>query len=63
MVVAEIKVLDNSPLLASGVTLLDGEGNPMETKDQIYLCRCGLSANKPYCNGAHKGKFESQVRA
>jgi CDGSH-type Zn-finger protein len=61
--VAEIKVLDNGPLLASGVTLMDGEGKPMETKDQIYLCRCGLSANKPYCNGAHKGKFESQVRA
>ena len=60
---SEIKVLDNGPLLASGVTLLDGEGKPMETKEQIYLCRCGLSANKPFCNGAHKGKFESQVRA
>jgi CDGSH-type Zn-finger protein len=63
MVVAEIKILDNGPLLVSGVTLLDGEGKPMETKEQIHLCRCGLSSNKPYCNGAHKGKFESQVRA
>jgi CDGSH-type Zn-finger protein len=60
---AEIKALDDGPLLASGVTLLDGEGKPMETKDQIYLCRCGLSANKPFCNGAHKGKFDSDIRA
>ncbi|TVY10497.1 CDGSH iron-sulfur domain-containing protein [Paenibacillus cremeus] len=60
---ADIKVLDDGPLLVNGVTLLDGEGNAVETKEQYYLCRCGLSANKPYCNGAHKGKFESKVRA
>lgn len=61
---AEIKVLDNGPLLVTEVeTLLDGEGNPMESKKQMHLCRCGLSDNKPFCNGAHKGKFESTVRA
>lgn len=60
---AEIKVLDNGPLVVTGVTLVDGEGNVMETKDQVYLCRCGLSGNKPYCNGSHKGKFESVIRA
>jgi CDGSH-type Zn-finger protein len=60
---AEIKILDDGPLVASGITLIDGEGKPMEIKDQVYLCRCGLSANKPFCNGAHKGKIESKVRA
>lgn len=60
---AELKILDNGPLVVSGVTLVDGDGNTMETKDQVYLCRCGLSNNKPYCTGAHKGKFESEVRA
>lgn len=61
---SDIKVLDNGPLLVTGeFTLLDGEGNPMETKTQVHLCRCGLSSNKPYCNGAHKGQFESVVRA
>ncbi|WP_376768239.1 CDGSH iron-sulfur domain-containing protein [Paenibacillus alginolyticus] len=59
---SEIKILDDGPLVASGVTLIDGEGNQMVTKDQVYLCRCGLSANKPFCNGAHKGKLESKVR-
>ncbi|MGC5324714.1 CDGSH iron-sulfur domain-containing protein [Brevibacillus sp. SYSU BS000544] len=60
---AEVKVLDNGPLLVTGVTLLDGEGKPLDSKEQIYLCRCGLSSNKPFCNGAHKGKFESTVRS
>lgn len=60
---AQIKVIDDGPLAVSGVTLMDGEGKTMETKDQIYLCRCGLSKNKPFCDGSHKDKFESKVRA
>ncbi|MDP4107712.1 MAG: CDGSH iron-sulfur domain-containing protein [Bacillota bacterium] len=59
---ADVKILDNGPLIATGITLLDCEGNKIETKEQTYLCRCGLSSNKPFCNGAHKGKFESVVR-
>jgi CDGSH-type Zn-finger protein len=34
----------------------------METKPAFSLCRCGLSNNKPFCDGSHKGKFDSQVR-
>jgi CDGSH-type Zn-finger protein len=60
---AEIKFLDNGPIVASGATLLDGEGNQMESKSEVYLCRCGLSNNKPYCDGSHKDKFESTIRA
>jgi CDGSH-type Zn-finger protein len=60
---AEIKILDNGPLLAAGVTVVDGEGNKLETKEQVYLCRCGRSGNKPFCDGSHKNNFESVVRA
>lgn len=60
---AEIKFLDNGPIVASGATLVDGEGNQMESKSEVYLCRCGLSNNKPYCDGSHKDKFESTIRA
>jgi CDGSH-type Zn-finger protein len=59
-----IKIMDNGPLFVSGdVEIVDGEGNKMETKDQFALCRCGLSNNKPFCDGSHQGKFESNVRA
>jgi CDGSH-type Zn-finger protein len=60
----KIKANDNGPLLVNGeIELVDGEGKQLTTKEATYLCRCGLSSNKPFCNGAHKGKFESVVRA
>jgi uncharacterized Fe-S cluster protein YjdI len=50
----EINVLQNGPLILSGkcsVTLPDGS---KEDRDgTTALCRCGASANKPYCDGAH----------
>ncbi len=27
---------------------------PEDVKETIYLCACGLSQNKPYCDGSHK---------
>ena len=62
-----IRVRDNGPLLVEGpVTLVDAEGRPITIpagKPAIALCRCGQSQNKPFCDGAHKGVFESCVRA
>lgn len=50
-----IKVNDNGPLLVKGdVELVDKEGNVFETKKAFSLCRCGLSQNKPFCDGTHK---------
>jgi len=60
---AEIKVIDNGPLAATGVTVLDGEGKQMEAGETVYLCRCGLSEKKPFCDGSHTDKFQSTVRA
>ena len=62
-----VRVRDNGALLVEGpITLVDAEGNAFtipEGKPAIALCRCGLSERKPYCDGAHKGKFDSCVRA
>lgn len=59
----KIQVLDDGPLAVKGETeLLDGDGKTMKVESELYLCRCGLSKNKPYCDGAHQGKFESKVR-
>lgn len=63
-----IRIRDNGPLLVEGsFTLLDGEGNPLPldpSKPAFALCRCGASANKPFCDGAHKGcDFQAETRA
>jgi CDGSH-type Zn-finger protein len=63
-----IRLRDNGPLVIQGpVRIVDAEGReftlPTE-KPQIALCRCGQSANKPFCDGAHKQcGFLAQDRA
>lgn len=60
----QIKVMDNGPLRVTGdVEVIDAEGNVFETKQAFSLCRCGHSAKMPFCDAAHKGKFDSCVRA
>lgn len=60
----QIKITDNGPLVVSGdIRLVDSDGNQSNKKGKIYLCRCGLSSNKPFCDGSHKkGGFESSPR-
>jgi CDGSH-type Zn-finger protein len=62
-----ITVRDNGNLRVEGpLTLLDGEGNPFELEAgrSVFLCRCGGSATKPFCDGSHRSNgFTSAVRA
>lgn len=44
----------NGPLLVYGnITLKDKEGNETSRSKVTAFCRCGASANKPFCDGAH----------
>jgi CDGSH-type Zn-finger protein len=65
--VVEIKVRDRGPYKVTGpVRLVDAEGNAWVLADDapIALCRCGLSASKPFCDRAHRaGGFDSCERA
>ena len=45
----------DGPYIAKNVeTLLGEDGSPLETKEAMPLCRCGLSSNKPFCDGSHR---------
>jgi CDGSH-type Zn-finger protein len=45
--------------------IVDAQGNVygLEGRTALGLCRCGLSANKPFCDGAHRNKFEHEAAA
>lgn len=63
----KITVKNNGSLRVEGeVELFDAEGNRYDLggRAAISLCRCGQSANKPFCDGAHsKCGFQSVVVA
>lgn len=64
---AKILVRDHGPLLVTGpITVTDAAGNvfDLKGKETFALCRCGASANRPFCDGAHKTcGFRSEERA
>jgi CDGSH-type Zn-finger protein/uncharacterized Fe-S cluster protein YjdI len=44
----------NGPLLVSGnLEVVSGTGRTINRVTKTVLCRCGHSANKPYCDGSH----------
>lgn len=50
----EIGVVPDGPLwVTGGVDVERADGQPMETRNRVTLCRCGASANKPLCDGSH----------
>lgn len=52
----EIKRAKNGPLLLKGsVEIVASSGRVAWRGDNVALCRCGASANKPFCDGSHRG--------
>lgn len=50
----QIKVVKNGPFLVKGAAqVIDSNGNILKDSSHIVLCRCGLSSNQPFCDGAH----------
>jgi CDGSH-type Zn-finger protein/uncharacterized Fe-S cluster protein YjdI len=44
----------NGPLHAQGpIEIVSGTGRTLNRTQDAWLCRCGASANKPYCDGTH----------
>ena len=54
---AQIKVnaMENGPLLVDGSIEVTKPDGTVEIKEKTTaFCRCGASANKPYCDGQHR---------
>ena len=55
----EVVATKNGPYLLTGdlsqLELRDGDGNLFDLagKRRIFLCRCGASTTKPFCDGQH----------
>lgn len=53
--IMKIEVTPNGPYLIKTECLIVHSDGREETKTgTVALCRCGASANKPYCDGSHK---------
>ena len=48
----------NGPyMVQGGIKIVDADGNEVAIdgdSDMVFLCRCGESANKPFCDGKHR---------
>jgi CDGSH-type Zn-finger protein len=43
------------PLWVTGnIPIEQAEGQPLELRNRVTLCRCGQSGNKPLCDGTHR---------
>jgi CDGSH-type Zn-finger protein len=50
----EIGIVPDGPLwVTGGVDVERADGEPLETRNRVTLCRCGASSNKPLCDGSH----------
>ncbi|WP_026904063.1 CDGSH iron-sulfur domain-containing protein [Pedobacter glucosidilyticus] len=66
MAKTKLTVNNNGSLKVEGdFEIVDKAGNVYHLggREIISLCRCGLSKNKPFCDGAHKGHFEHDATA
>ena len=39
--------------LRGGIPVIAADGFAYEVRNRVTLCRCGASANKPFCDGSH----------
>ncbi len=52
--VLEMTLAPNGPVLVKGPVEITGQGGAVVEGSGGALCRCGGSASKPFCDGAHK---------
>jgi CDGSH-type Zn-finger protein len=64
----KVTVRNNGPLRLEGdnITICDESGQcyGLAGRTVVSLCRCGQSANKPFCDGSHnRVGFQAEAKA
>ena len=65
MAATKLTINSNGSVKVDGdFEIVDAQGNQygLQGRTIISICRCGLSANKPFCDGSHKGSAITPLR-
>jgi CDGSH-type Zn-finger protein len=64
-VATRITPLDNGPYMVEGeLELVSPSGQPIQVRgSKAFLCRCGGSTRKPFCDGTHSRIFFQAAEA
>lgn len=62
------EITDEGPILGplwvtGNIPVARADGQPFETRNRVTLCRCGLSGNKPLCDGMHRHTQQAELKA
>lgn len=60
---SSIRAMQNGPLYVRGAIELCLPDGAVLHESRVALCRCGESANKPFCDGSHRAKGFAAERA
>jgi CDGSH-type Zn-finger protein len=53
--IPEVRIMPGGPIILKGnFSFRDSSGKIINGEQEILLCRCGESKNKPYCDCSHK---------
>lgn len=50
----QVTPVPNGPLIIEGSVEFSAADGSVFVADKVWLCRCGGSSNKPFCDGSHK---------
>jgi CDGSH-type Zn-finger protein len=66
MAATKLTINNNGSIKIEGdFEIVDRNGNVfgLAGREVIGMCRCGLSKNKPFCDGSHNGNFAHEAVA
>jgi CDGSH-type Zn-finger protein len=58
-IAATTEMTDDGPIMGplwvtGNIPIERSDGQPLETRNRVTLCRCGRSSTKPLCDGSHR---------